>query len=221
MEKITEEVLREYIELCKQKWGIKLVEKKSSLFMKILGVLLFFNKRFMTDYVTTIGKTVYWPNLEEIHIDPFGSFHTYFHEAQHGHDYIRFKILFTSSYISPQIFALPFLLAFLAIPFSNEWLYCLLFILLAAPIPSYFRSMWEWRGSSCNLALSIWRTGKVSDRRIEFLVNRFKGPDYYFMWPFPKWFRKKLAKIEKKIRAGQLTEVQRETYKFLADRAII
>jgi len=221
VEKIDQQVLHEYIEFCNKKWGISVFEKKRSILMKILGVLLFFNKKFMTKYKTTIGKTVYWPNLEEIDKNPYSSFQTFFHEAQHGHDYIKLKILFSLSYISPQILAVFALLAFFAVPFSNEWLYSLLCIGFLAPIPSYFRALWEWRGSSCNMALEIWLTGNVSDGRIDRLVKRFKGPDYWFMWPFPKWFRKKLAKLEAEIRAGHLTDVQRETYRFLSDRGIV
>lgn len=221
MENITEQTLREYIDLCNVKWGIKVVEKKYSWFMRAIGKLLFFNKKFMDGYITTIGKKIYWPNLDEIYKNPERSFDVYFHEVQHGHDYIRFKILFILSYISPQILALPVFLALLAIPLANNWLVFLAFAVLLAPIPSYFRSLWEWRGSSCNLAMSVWRFDKVSSLQTEYLVKRFKGPDYYFMWPFTKWFRKKLAKIERRIRSGKLTEVQRETYRFLSSRAIV
>lgn len=218
---LTDQHLREYINLCNQKWGIKVVEKKKSLFMRALNILLFFNKSFMDRYVTTIGKTVYWPNLERIYDNPESSFDVYFHEAQHAKDYIKYHLFFLISYISPQVFALPIFLAALAIWLSNWWLLFLSFSLFLAPIPSYFRAMWEWRGASCNLGFSIWRIGKVDRRYRDFLVNRFKGPDYYFMWPFKKWMEKKLDKLEEKIRAGKLTEVQRETYKFLKDRDII
>lgn len=97
----------------------------------------------------------------------------------------------------------------------------LVFAVFLAPMPAYFRAMWEWRGSSCNLALSIWRTGKVTEMHREFIVGLFKGPDYYFMWPFPKLFLKKLDKLEEEVRAGKLNTMQRETYKFLEDRAIV
>ena len=221
MAQITQAHLKEYIDLCEEKWGIKVVEKKYSWLMRAIGKLLFFNKGFMDHYITTIGRTVYWPNLDDALKNPDGMFDTYFHEAQHGHDFIRFSVFFILSYISPQIWMLLFPLAFLGISHGNAWWLFLLCVPLIGPIPSYFRAMWEWRGSSCNIALSIWRYGTFSDGHKEALVRRFKGPDYYYMWPFPKWFRKKLAKIEEKIRAGKLTTVQRETYKFLQDRAIV
>lgn len=221
MADITEEHLQEYIDLCNQRWGIKVVEKKHSLFMRALGVLLFFNKSFMERYITTIGKTIYWPNWDKAQKRPQSTLDTYFHEAQHAYDYIKYHVFFILSYISPQIWALLALLAFLAIFYSSAWLAALAFVILVAPIPAYFRALWEWRGASCNLAFSIWRDGKVSEAYKDFLVKRFKGPDYYFMWPFPKWFRRKLAKLEERIRAGKLTRVQRETYKFLRERAII
>jgi len=221
MTNVTEQHLREYIDLCNSKWCIKVVEKKYSWFIRALGILLFFNKSFMDRYITTIGKTVYWPNLDEIYNNPERSLGIYFHEAQHAHDYIKYHLFFILSYISPQVLAAPMFLAVLAIWFSNAWLALLAFAVFLAPIPAYFRSMWEWRAAGCNLALAIWRVGKVSENYRQFLVGRFKGADYYFMWPFPKWFLKKLDKIEEKVRAGKLTEIQRETYKFLQDRAIV
>ena len=36
--------------------------KNESIFMKILGMLLFFNPAFMTSYTTTIGSTIYFPD---------------------------------------------------------------------------------------------------------------------------------------------------------------
>ena len=56
--------------------GFKIVEKSSSLFMKIINILLLIisfgqNKLFMIDYITTIGKIIYvpidWNTLIDIH----------------------------------------------------------------------------------------------------------------------------------------------------------
>ena len=41
---------------------LKVEFKDESKFMKFLGVLLFFNKEFMSNYSTTIGNTVYFPS---------------------------------------------------------------------------------------------------------------------------------------------------------------
>jgi hypothetical protein len=222
MAAFTSDVLQEYVRLCETEFKVKLVEKKTSIFMKMIAVILFFNKNFMTSYVTTIGRTVYWPDLEERFSKyPENSFRTMFHETQHAHDGSVFKIVYELSYLSPQIGGLLSLLAFMAITFSNAWLLALLALVLIAPFPAYFRAHWEFRGSSCNMAYRIWTDDRVSDRYKDFLVQRFKGPDYYFMWPFPKSVRKKLAKIEQRIRAGKLTEVQRKTHVFLQNHGII
>ena len=40
----------------------KIVSKQDSKLMRILGKILFFNKDFMTRYITVIGNTVYVPS---------------------------------------------------------------------------------------------------------------------------------------------------------------
>ena len=221
MAAFTQEALQDYIKLCEEEFKVRLVEKKTSTFMKMIAVILFFNKSFMTNYITTIGRTIYWPDLEERRkSSPESFFRTFFHETQHGHDAAVFNLFFFVSYLSPQVFVLLMLLTFLA--FVNGWWFLALFAFpLILPIPSYFRAHWEFRGSSCNIAYLIWKEGGVSDGYKDHLVKRFKGPDYYFMWPFPKSVRRKLDKIEERIRAGKLTKVQRTTYVFLQNRGII
>ena len=41
--------------------GVSIKYKDNSWFMKVLSKILFFNKKFMTRFTTTIGKTVYFP----------------------------------------------------------------------------------------------------------------------------------------------------------------
>ena len=45
-------------------YDFKIKYKNESLFMKVIGFLLFFNKTFMTNYITTIGSTIYYPSRE-------------------------------------------------------------------------------------------------------------------------------------------------------------
>jgi len=42
--------------------GVEIKYKDESLFMKALGLLLSFNKTFMTSFTTTIGSTIYFPS---------------------------------------------------------------------------------------------------------------------------------------------------------------
>jgi hypothetical protein len=61
----------------------------------------------------------------------------------------------------------------------------------------------------------------MDDRRKEFTVGRFTKSDYYFMWPFPKSVERMLARAEQRIRAGELTEVQKATKEFLFAHGLI
>lgn len=215
---VSNKVFDEYRRLCEDKWGVKIVDKSDSTLMKAIGALLFFNKDFMKRYVTTIGTTVYWPNAQNVDARNFS---TLFHEAQHAYDYKSFPPWFVLSYISPQILALLSILSFVAFTGNMFWLLWLLMLLFAAPIPSFFRTHWEMRGLSCSMAARIWTEGSITDRYREFAIQRFVGPDYYFMWPFRSWMKKKLARAEQRIRDNQLTEVQKTTKKFLVDHGLL
>jgi hypothetical protein len=70
----------------------KIVAKEDSTLMKIIGKLLFFNKGFMTNYVTTLGSTIYAPGGEISDI-------TLQHELVHVKDWKRWNILFSLSYL--------------------------------------------------------------------------------------------------------------------------
>lgn len=215
---VTNEVFAEYRAFCEAEWDVKIVEKGSSGLMKAIGKVLFFNKRFLTGYITTIGTTVYWPEAEKV--DRY-DFATLFHEAQHAYDYKRFPPWFVSSYLSPQILTILVLLAFVAFTGNLLWLVWLFALLFIAPCPSVFRTHWEMRGLGCGMAFRIWTKGEDTERFIQFAVDRFRGSDYYFMWPFVGSMKKKLARAEQKIRNGELTEVQRATYEFLVARGLV
>ena len=74
MAAVSNEVFAQYRKLCEERWGIKIVEKSESKLMKAVAAILFFNKGFLTDYITTIGTTIYWPKASEIRsMKDFGS----------------------------------------------------------------------------------------------------------------------------------------------------
>jgi len=222
MAKITEDVLREYITFCERRFGVRFVEKSSSRFMKLISWILFFNKSFMTSYVTTIATTVYWPNCEDRWSNnPNGSFYTAFHEAQHAQDYKKYRLFFFVSYLMPQLLAYFAVFALLAISVTNYTLFFLLALIFLAPLPAYFRMIWEVRGNACGIATDVWTRGSVSDSNYEARASRFTGPDYYFMWPFRKDVLRRLRREEQKVREGKLTDVQQATYEFLTERGIV
>lgn len=69
-----------------------IVNKSESRFMRFLSRLLFFNKAFMTGYVTTIGRTIYCPDGQI-------SDATRLHELQHVADYRKYGPWFVLSYL--------------------------------------------------------------------------------------------------------------------------
>ena len=79
--------------------------------MKILGTILFFNKTFMTGFITTVGYTVYWPSREKLESSGLGALSTLAHEYRHAQDAKKItRVLFGFLYLLPQILALPGLL---------------------------------------------------------------------------------------------------------------
>jgi hypothetical protein len=181
-----------------KKFRVKFKDK--SFFMKFLGVLLFFNKRFMTGYITTIGNTVYFPSEERYRKYPDNSFSILAHEYVHLCDG---GFWFSLSFLMPQIFTVFALAAFGA--FYNLWfLLALAALVFALPIPAYWRMKWELRGYAMAMALDIWENGIVSESKKESLSARFTGPDYYFMWPFRKSIMARLNELEKAIHNGNI-----------------
>lgn len=214
---ITDSVFEEYRRFCEERWGITIVEKSTSWLMKSISFVLFFNKRFMTDYVTTIGTKVYWPNADKLGGQDF---EVLFHEVQHVSDYKKNRPWFILSYLFPQVLALMSLLSFLALAGNLSWLLSLLWLVMLAPLPSPMRMYWEIRGAACNMAYLMWARGFVPFHTKEHIRANFISSAYYFMWPFPRVMDELLATVEEKILEGELTEVQQETGIFLVDRGL-
>lgn len=190
------------------KFQIKFKDK--SLLMKVLSVILFFNPKFATKFITTIGNTIYFPsakNLEERSEESV--LMTLSHEYQHVKDYQSNKIWFIFSYLFP-ISLLPFcLLSFLILP----WFVSLLLLLVClAPLPSYWRCLWEVKGYSMSLfvanelAVEQKLTSEEKDLRLkkmaDYYEEHFTSFEYYLMWPFG--VKKKMDKVRNDIVSGEL-----------------
>jgi len=155
-----------------------------------------FNKDFMTGYITTIGRKIYWPSEPDA-----DAFDTQAHECQHVWDWKRLPILYDIGYLSPQIWCLLSLGAFAV--FANIWaLFCLLTLPFVAPLPGYFRMRIEMRGYAMTMAVTHWRSGTWPD--MEWLGSKFWGMDYFWMWPFKNNVRKRLQKIQAAILDGSI-----------------
>lgn len=161
--------------------------KDQSTFMKILGKILFFNPDFMTQYITTIGSTVYFPSASFITLHPVTSEMLLMHELVHIYDQKRVsKPIFEISYMLPQaLFPICLLLMFLV-----SWKIMLpIAFLMLAPIPAYFRMYWERRAYFASLYVLQLLSNKLlfvynAQTQANFFIEDFKDGDYYWMWPF-------------------------------------
>lgn len=168
--------------------------KDESPFMKALGKVLFFTKGFMTDFTTTIGAKVYFPNRQQYLANPGNSFRILAHEFVHVLDFVLNPVAFVCGYLFPQNLALLSLFASFAF-LSPHFLLCLLFLLCLAPIPSVPRKNSEMRGSGMSLKVLQWRG--ESARNLEWWVahnaDNFVNSNYWYMYPFRDSVERELA----------------------------
>jgi len=200
--------------------GFRVKFKDESALMKFIGKLMFFNKAFMTRFVTTIGYIVYFPSRVNLETRGEGSTRTLAHEYRHAKDAKKFtRVLFSLLYLFPQILAVPGAIAAITsivwIPLmifgvlSWSWwlLPILLTLLFAAPIPAPPRAYFEFKGYSMSLFAEnelMKERGIEPEERIlalyilaEHYNKQFTGSNYYFMWPFG--VEKKLKEIADKV----------------------
>lgn len=178
--------------------NLKIAYKNESKFMKFIGTLLFFNKAFMTTYITTIGSTVYFPNAEYVNNNDKEASIVLLHEITHMYDSKKItRPIFTLGYLFPQIL----FLLFIPMLFVN-WIVALCCLLFILPIPSPTRMYFEKRGYLVSL-YSYNKLGIKNDQTAlkateTFFESLFKNSAYYFMWVFniQTSFDKGIALIE-------------------------
>lgn len=179
--------------------------KDESKSQKAIGKVMFFNKRYMTDFSTTLYPYVYFPTRQYVEDDYERAFFILAHEFVHLIDHRERGFWFTLSYALPQALGLLSLFAFGA--FWNLWF---LFFLLAlgffAPIPSPWRTNWEVRGYTMNLALSFWMRDTITEELRVFIESKFSGWDYYKMCPNQEKVIRLLTDNIKKIRDGSIVD---------------
>lgn len=156
--------------------------KDQSLLMRILGKVLFFNPTFMTQYVTTLGNTVYLPNKQYATQYPEDAITVFIHECTHMHDEQKLgKISYTLGYMFPQLlFVVMWLLLFLV-----SWKIVLpLSLLFLAPLPAPWRAYFEQRAYFVQMLVNskIYGADPVKDGTL--FAGWFRNGNYYFMWPF-------------------------------------
>ena len=160
-----------FIKILQTHIPLKIKYKDESWEMKYLNwIVKWFNPRFMEDYTTVIGYTVYFTDHEYTKKYPHEAMQILVHEAVHLFDTKRLTFpIFATAYLFPQILAI----GCLFFPFSIYFLFFLLFLL---PFPAPFRAYLEARAYTTDLLLHR--------RSIENTVPFFTSWDYYKMYPF-------------------------------------
>ena len=176
--------------------------------MSVLSKVLFFNKKFMTHYTTTVGNKIYVPDLSFLD-DEDNAFIVLAHEYVHMCDNKRLGPLFKLLYLSPQIFALLSLFAF----WNITWLWCLLFLL---PLPSPGRTWFEYRGYSMSMACYYFLYGVKPE--VKWYLDYFSTSLYYWMCPFRDYLAGELDKSLDDIVNNRLTVEQAKVKELLDER---
>jgi len=155
--------------------------KNQSLLMKIFGKLLFFNTTFMTEYITTLGNTVYLPDDQYVINNPQAFVDVFIHECVHMYDEKRVGFWYQLAYAFPQLLSI---ICFLMIFLVSWKIMVPMGLLLLAPLPAPWRTYFEKRAYFVQMyvAYSLWADDPTND--VELYSSWFRDSNYYFMWPF-------------------------------------
>lgn len=175
--------------------GLKIEFKDHSKLMKTIGFLMFFNKQFMTQFITTIGSTIYFPNEQKFNEKEIASVITVCHEIVHVLDSKKYFLLFQLGYLFPQILAL------LSIPLFFVNIYIgLAFLLFLLPLPAYFRMVFEKRAYLTEIYTAYNLSKRYNfkydiDLHYESILKNFNSSNYYWMWVFDLNLDTEISKI--------------------------
>ena len=166
----------------------ELKDKKESRLMNFFSKILFFNKDFMTKYVTTIYPKVYVPRLPFKENDPISAIATLAHEYVHLKDRKKMGFLFNFLYLFPQN-----LVFFSLLGIFNPWWY--LCLLCALPIPSPTRAWLEYRGYRMTMFVyEHFGAMRNIDDFIDWIAEHFSNSTYYWMFPAKSYIKNKLKR---------------------------
>lgn len=175
--------------------NLEIKYKDQSLFMKIIGKIMFFNPAFMTSYLTTFGDTVYVPSQQFETQKEF--LDVFIHECTHMYDEKRLSFLYTLSYIFPQILSIIFFL----LSFLITWKIMVpLGLLCLAPLPAPWRTYFEKRAYLVQMYARYKLFGEDPSLYVDHYAAYFSGASYYFMWIFGE--TKSIAQEALNIKAG-------------------
>ena len=194
------------LEIKKEFPDFELVDKRKSLLMKVLSKVLFFNKAFMSRYITVIGNKVYVPSLPYKEDDPLSACVILAHEWVHMKDAKRWGLLYKFGYLFPQIFAI---LAPLGLVWPPAWL-CALFLL---PLPAPGRAELEFRAYAVSMAVRWWT--ETQEPNWGFYKRQFSSSAYYWMYPYDNLVEMTLKEEFERIKRMDLRPHERQVLDIL------
>lgn len=200
------------IKIAKKRFpAFKIKYKNESIFMKIIGLLMFYNRKFMTEYTSTFFQTVWYPSKKYVETNSWRAGKVLAHELVHMSDNKEHPVLFKLMYLFPQWIAIFSLVSIVAIWYSMYFLLALFFLLAIVPWPSLPRTQLELRGYAMTIAINYWKHGSILDKTKDDIVKLFVGPAYYYMWRSEKDVKKWIEEAEEKIRNIDVIGKESET----------
>lgn len=195
MSPLVEKYINEISKKYSKNFNIKSKKNPSGLYYIVRPILKIFNKDIDEKFITVLFGTVWVPE-NFLNNDEMNVLEVIAHETVHEADRKRLgTILFTITYLFPQILCLGSLLSVLAIWFGNGFLWSLLCLLFLLPIPALGRAYLELRGYRMNV-LFMTQADKVSLSSLEpylyYIATNFTSANYYFMMPFKNFIINKL-----------------------------
>jgi len=170
--------------------GFSIQWKSQALLMKIIKPFMFWNPHF-SEYITTIGNTVYVPDYWLTNSDLF-NLTIIAHEAVHARDSKK-NPFFAILYLFPQVF---WPLLAIALAFISPW-FLFVALLGVLPMPAPFRFYYELRGYRMDLlitekVLGNSKTSTAYQEEQTYFIEQMTGQWYFWAMPLKGYVAKKI-----------------------------
>jgi len=162
---------------------VRIVKKSAHWHQRVAGRALWAltfggQNSYMTHYVTTLGHTIYVP-------DDFDDWH-----PNAAYEVLRHELVHVAQFERWGMFGMVLLYGFLPLPAGL----------------AYGRARLEWEAyrETLRVMAEIEGIEAARDKALhDQIVRRFTGPDYGWMWPFPRrvrrWIAEALVEIEREL----------------------
>jgi hypothetical protein len=191
--------------------GFQVKYKTGSKLHQVIGWILkkLGNPYYNTSYITTLGQTMYLPSSCDQGAIP-NLWQSALHEGMHAKDCQAIgTIPFSAAYLMPQLLGIlgVFYTLTVALGLLFGWPLVLLWgctsLIFLAPLPAFGRASAEIRGYTVSMAVDFW-SGTLEDEQayIDWLVDTFSGPAYYWMWPAKAWVRSYFDQKLQELKTG-------------------